>query len=152
MSKSNTFENDLLLLLFNNIDIAALGDAGGVRGSAVAGNLYVSLHTADPDEAGTQATGETVYINYERIPVARSVAGWTVATNTVSNAALIQFATCGVTGATLRYFGIGTTAGTGGGPYPAGKLLYSGQLSSPLAVSSGIQPQFAIGELDVTED
>lgn len=147
MSKSNTFENDLLLLLFNNTAIALIGDSSGVQPSATAGSLYISLHTADPGEAGDQSTSETAYTNYARQAVARSVAGWTVSTNTVSNAALIQFPTCGVTGATITHFGVGCSSGTG-----AGKLLYSGQLSSPLAVSSGIQPQFAIGELDVTED
>ena len=34
MSKGNTFENDLLLLLFNNTNIANLGDATGLRGSS----------------------------------------------------------------------------------------------------------------------
>jgi hypothetical protein len=30
--------------------------------------------------------------------------------------------------------------------------LYKGALSSSLSVSSGIQPQFAAGDLDITED
>ena len=146
MSKSNTFETDLLNLIFVNTDIALIGDAAGLQNSATAGSLYVSLHTADPDEAGTQATNETAYTNYARVAVARTVGGWTVSGNTVSNAALVQFAQCGVTGATLTHFGVGTDASG------AGKLLYSGALTSSLAVSSGIQPQFAAGDLDVTED
>jgi len=146
MSKSNTFENDLLNLVFNNTDITLIGDAAGLQNSATAGSLYVSLHTADPGEAGTQATSETAYTNYVRVAVARSGAGWTVTGNAVSNTATITFATCGVTGATLTYFGVGTDSSG------AGKLLYSGALSSPLAVSSGIQPQFAAGDLDITED
>ena len=146
MSKSDTFETDLLNLIFVNTDIALIGDAAGLQNSATAGSLYVSLHTADPDEAGTQATNETAYTNYARVAVARTVGGWTVSGNTVSNAALVQFAQCGVTGATLTHFGVGTDASG------AGKLLYSGALTSSLAVSSGIQPQFAAGELDVTED
>lgn len=146
MSKSNTFENDLLLLLFNNTAITLIGDAAGLLPSATAGSLYVSLHTSDPGEAGGQTTNETSYTNYARQAVARSGAGWTVSGDTASNAALLQFPTCGASGATLTHFGIGT-ASSGG----AGKLLYSGELSSPLTVSSGIQPQFAIGELDVTE-
>ena len=146
MSKSNTFETDLLNLIFVNTDIALIGDAAGLQNSATAGSLYVSLHTADPDEAGTQATNETAYTNYARVAVARTVGGWTVSGNTVSNAALVQFAQCGVTGATLTHFGVGTDASG------AGQLLYSGALTSPLAVSSGIQPQFAAGDLDVTED
>ncbi len=146
MSKSNTFENDLLLLIFNNTDITLIGDAAGLQNSAAAGSLYVSLHTADPGEAGDQTTNETAYTNYARVAVARTVGGWTVSGNTVSNAALVQFAQCGVTGATLTHFGVGTDASG------AGKLLYSGALTASLAVSSGIQPQFAAGDLDITED
>jgi hypothetical protein len=145
MSKSNTFETDLLLLVFNNTDIALIGDAAGLQNSATAGSLYVSLHTADPGEAGDQTTNETAYTNYARVGVARSGAGWTVTGDAVTNAALVQFAQCGVTGATLTHFGVGTDASG------AGKLLYSGALTSSLAVSSGIQPQFAAGDLDVTE-
>ena len=146
MSKSNTFENDLLKHIFNNDAIALIGDATGVRGSTTAGSLYVSLHTADPGEAGDQTSNETAYTNYVRVAVARTTGGWTVSGNGVSNAALVQFAQCGASGATLTHFGVGTdSSGTG-------KLLYSGELTSSLAVSSGIQPQFATGDLDVTED
>lgn len=147
MSKSNDWENGLLLLLFNNTACTLIGDASGLQPSGTAGSLYISLHTADPGEAGSQNTSETSYTNYARQAVARSGSGWTVSGNTVSNAALVQFPTCGASGATLTYFGVGCSSGTG-----AGKLLYSGQLSSPLTVSSGIQPQFAVGELDITED
>ena len=146
MSKSNTFENDLLLLVFNNTDITLIGDAAGLQNSASAGSLYVSLHTADPGEAGDQTTNETAYTDYARVAVARSGAGWTVTGNAVANAALVQFPQCGVTGATLTHFGVGTDSSG------AGKLLYSGALSASLAVSSGIQPQFAGGDLDITED
>ena len=146
MSKSNTFETDLLNLIFVNTDIALIGDAAGLQNSATAGSLYVSLHTADPGEAGDQTTNETAYTDYARVAVARTGGGWTVSGNTVSNAALVQFPQCGVTGATLTHFGVGTDSSG------AGKLLYSGALSSSLAVSSGIQPQFSSGDLDVTED
>lgn len=145
MSKSNAFETDLLRHIFNNDAISLVGDATGLRGSTTAGSLYVSLHTADPDEAGTQSTSETSYTNYARVAVARTTGGWTVSGDTVSNAALVQFAQCGATGATLTHFGVGTDSSG------AGKLLYSGALTSSLAVSSGIQPQFAAGDLDVTE-
>ena len=101
MSKSNTFENDLLLLLFNNTAISLIGDSSGVQPSATAGSLYVSLHTGDPGEGGDQSTSETVYTNYARQAVARSGSGWTVSGNTVSNAALVQFPTCGASGILL---------------------------------------------------
>lgn len=144
MSASNACENSLLLLIYNNTAFALIGDASGLQPSATAGSLFVSLHTADPGEAGAQNTSETAYTNYARIAVARSGAGWTVSTNTVTNAAAVTFAACGVTGATITHFGVGTA--TSG----AGVLLFSGTCS--LVVSSGITPQFAIGQLSNSAD
>ena len=146
MSKSNTFENDLLLLIFNNTDIAGIGDAGGLQNSAAAGSFYVSLHTSDPGEAGDQTTNETAYTNYARVAVARSGAGWTVSGNSATNAAQISFAQCGVTGATITHVGIGTDSSG------AGVLMYSGALNSSLAVALNITPLFAASGLTVTED
>ena len=40
MSKSNTFENDILQLLFNNVDIADIGDASGIQNSEQLKALY----------------------------------------------------------------------------------------------------------------
>lgn len=147
MSKGNTFENDLLLLIFNNTDAALIGDATGLRGSSTAGSLYVSLHTANPDEGGSQTTSECAYGSYDRVAVARSGAGWTVSSNAVSNAALVQFPQCTSGTETVTHFAVGTADHPG-----AGKILYKGALSASLAVSSGIQPQFAIGDIDITED
>jgi len=146
MSKGNTFENDLLLLVFNNTAAALIGDASGLQPSATAGSLYVALHTADPGEAGNQTTNEAAYGSYARVAVARSGAGWTVAGNAVTNAALVQFPQCTSGSETETYFSIGTASAG------AGKILYSGALSASLAVSSGIQPQFGAGDLDGTED
>lgn len=146
MSKGNTWENELLLLVFNNTDAALIGDATGLRGSSTAGSLYVALHTGDPGEAGNQTTSEAAYGSYARVAVARSGAGWTVTGNAVTNAALIQFPQCSSGSETETHFSIGTaSSGTG-------KILYKGALSASLAVSSGIQPQFGAGELDGTED
>lgn len=75
MSKGDSWENDLLLLLFNNTNAGLIGDATGLRGSSTAGSLYVSFHTADPGEAGDQATSEAAYTSYGRVAVARSGAG-----------------------------------------------------------------------------
>jgi hypothetical protein len=146
MSKGNTFENDLLLLIFNNTNAADIGDATGLRGSSTAGSLYVSLHTGDPGEGGNQTTSEAAYGSYARVAVARSGAGWTVSGNAVSNAALVQFPQCTSGSETLTHFAVGVASSS------TGKVLYKGALSASLAVSSGIQPQFATGELDITED
>ena len=146
MSKGNTFENDLLLLVFNNTAAALIGDASGQQPSATAGSLYVSLHTGDPGEAGDQETNECAYTSYARVAVARSGAGWTVSGNAVTNAALVQFPQCTGSSETATHFAIGT-ASSG-----AGKVLYKGALSASLAISSGIQPQFGAGDLDGSED
>lgn len=144
MSASNDLETNILKLIFTNTDYANVGDAGGLRGSATAGSLYISLHTSDPGETGTQTTNETSYTNYARVAVARSGAGFTVTNDTVTNAAAVAFATCGASGATVTHFGIGTaSSGTG-------ILLMSGALTASLAVSSGITPSFAIGALSAT--
>jgi hypothetical protein len=145
MSKSNAAETAFLTLVFNNTDWANIGDAGGLQNSAAAGSLYVALHTADPGDAGTAATSECAYGSYARQAVARSGAGWTVSGDTVSNAALIQFPQCSSGSETITYVSI-TTAVSG-----TSDILWSGALSASLAVSSGIQPQFAIGALTVTE-
>lgn len=146
MSKSNAAETALLALLFNNTDFASIGDAGGLQNSATAGSFYISLHTGDPGEAGTQSTNETAYTNYTRIAVARSGAGWTVSGNSATNFAQITFPQCGVTGATITYVGIGTDSSG------AGVLMYSGALNSSLAVALNITPLFAASGLTVTED
>ena len=48
MSMSNAAETAWLTLLLNNTNWANIGDATGLRGSTVAGSLYIALHTADP--------------------------------------------------------------------------------------------------------
>jgi hypothetical protein len=143
MSKGNTFENDFLLLIFNGTAIADLAENDT---SSPATNLYVSLHTADVGEAGTQTTSEATYTSYARVAVARTSGGWTVSANAVSNTATISFPAATGGSNTITHFAVGTaSSGTG-------KVLYKGALSSSLAVSSGITPQFAAGELDISED
>lgn len=141
MSMSNTFETALLNLIYNNTAITLVGDAAGLLPSATAGSLYVSLHTADPGEAGDQSTSETSYGGYLRVAVARSGAGWTVSGDTASNAAAVAFAVCSSGTPTITHFGVGTSSAG------VGKLIGSGALTTPLAVSVGIQPNFALGTL-----
>jgi hypothetical protein len=142
MPKSTQTCNNLLKLLFNATAWANVADDAAASPLT---NLYLSLHTADPGIGNAQTTNETAYTNYARIAVARTSGGWTVSTNTVTNAALAQFAQCGVTGATITHVAIGT-ASSG-----SGNVLYAGALSSSLAVANGIQPQFAATALVATE-
>lgn len=146
MSATNAFETALLTLYFNNTDHANIGDAGGLQNSATAGVFYVSLHTGDPGETGTQTTSEAAYTSYARVSVARSGAGWTISGNNVSNAAAITFPACTASSSTVTHFGIGSdSSGTG-------NLFFKGALGASLSVTTGITPSFAIGELDVNLD
>jgi len=149
MSKCDTWESDLLLLLFNNIPATLIGDAAGLLASAGAGSLYVALHSSDPGETGDQTTNEISYTGYARVAVARSSGGWTksaTAPTQVANAALVAFGLDTVGSVTATHFSVGTTSSG------AGKRLYNGALTASLAISPGITPQFAIGALVVTED
>lgn len=143
MSATNSFENSLLLLIFNATAISNLADNAA---SSPATDLYISLHTANPDETGTQATSEAAYTSYARVAVARTSGGFTVSGNNVSNAAAVIFPTATGGSATVTHFGIGL-ASSG-----AGTLLLYGTLDDTLAISNGITPRFEIGELDVDVD
>jgi hypothetical protein len=144
MSASNALENSILQHIFQNADIPNIGDATGLRGSPTAGSLYISLHTADPGEAGTQATNETAYTGYSRVVVVRSAVGFLVSGANVSNAGAVLFPVCAaLPGAAVTHFGIGT-ASSG-----AGVLLFSGPLSASYAISIGNAPLFAIGGMVV---
>jgi hypothetical protein len=145
MSKGNTFENDLLLLLFNNTNIANVGDATGVRGSSVAGSLYLALHTADPGEAGDQTTSEAAYTNYARQAVARSGSGFTVSGSSVTLASSVSFPQSGSAGTTITHFSVGISSSG------AGKILYKGAVSPTIAPTSGVTPQLTTGTT-ITED
>jgi hypothetical protein len=145
MSKTNTWENDLLLLMFNNTNSTLHGDATGLRGSTVAGSYYLSLHTADPGEAGDQTTSEIAYTSYARTAVARSGAGFTVSTNTVALAAAVVFPAGTGGSGTATHFGIGCSSTA------AGKLLYKGPLTPNIICGAGITPQINAGTV-VTED
>ncbi len=92
MTATNAFETALLDLYFNNTDHANVGDAAGLQNSATAGSFYISLHTGDPGEAGSQTTSEASYTGYARVAVARTSGGWTVSGNNASNTAIINFA------------------------------------------------------------
>lgn len=146
MSKSNTFENELLLHVFNNSAMANYGDASGLPAAATAGSLHVALHTANPDEAGNQGTSEAAYTSYARVAVARSSAGWTVSGNAVENTGAITFPAATGGSETETHFSVGNES-TG-----STDITYYGALTASLAVSSGITPEFAAGDLDITED
>ena len=145
MSKSDAFESALLALIFQNTNIANVGDATGLRGAAAAGQLFVALHTADPGEAGTQTTNEVAYTGYARVGLARSSAGFTITGNSVSPAAHVDFPACTAGSATATHFSIGV-ASTG-----AGVVLYKGAISPTIAIAAGVTPRLTTVTA-ITED
>jgi len=146
MSATDVFENGLLSLIFENANYANVGDATGLRGSSTAGVFYISLHTGSPADTGTQTTNEAAYTSYARVSVARSTAGWTVASGVADNDAAITFPAATGGSESETHFGVGSDiSGTG-------NLFLWGALTASLAVSSGITPEFAAGACDVTLD
>lgn len=142
MSKGDTFENDLLKLIFNATAIANIADNAA---SSPLTNLFVALHTADPGEAGVQNTSECTYTSYARVSVARTSGGWTVTGSSVSPVATISFPACtgGTNTATFWSVGVASSGAT--------KLLYSGAVSPSISISSGVTPQLTTAST-VTED
>jgi hypothetical protein len=143
MSKGNTFENDFLKLIFNATPIANIADNAA---SAALANLFVSLHTADPGEAGDQQTSEITYTGYGRVSVARTTGGWTVTANSVSPVAAITFPPGSGGSGTATHFAVGTVT-TGG----AGKVLYKGTVTPNIVTGSGVTPQLTTATA-ITED
>lgn len=140
MSKSNAFENSLLLLLFNGTAIADLAENDT---TSPATTLTVSLHTADPGEAGTMTTSEATYTGYARVPVNRNSGGWTVTGNSVSPTADISFPQATGGSNTITHFGIGTGV--------SNNLMYSGSVTPSIVVSDGVQPVLSSSST-ITED
>jgi hypothetical protein len=142
MSKGDTFENDLLKLIFNATAIANIADNAA---SSPLTNLYVSLHTADPGESGSQTTSETTYTSYARVAVARTTGGWTVTANSVSPVAAITFPAGTGGSGTVTHFAVGTASSS------TGKLLYSGTVTPNIVCGNGVTPQLTTSTA-ITED
>jgi hypothetical protein len=106
--------------------------------------LDIHLHTADPGEGGTSATNEATYTSYALVTVDRAATDWTVAGGVTTNDNLIQFPQC--TGGTNTITHVSIT------PQGSTEIIVSGALNASVAVSNGIQPQFAATALSITID
>lgn len=140
MSATNSLETGLLGLIFNGDTIANIADN---TATSPATSFWISLHTADPGEAGNQSTSETTYGGYSRQEVTRNSSGFTVSGNEVSNASAIQPGLCTSLGSaqTLTHFGIGLSE-TG-----TGTLLFTGALTASIPMQENFAPYFPAGTL-----
>lgn len=125
------FRNDILELIYNATAIANIADNASTSPLT---NLYVSLHTADPN-AGTQTTNEAAYTSYARVAVARTSGGWTVTGNSVSPTSTISFPAGTGGGETVTHAAVGTLSSG------AGVILDSGTLSPNIVTGDGITPE-----------
>lgn len=102
---SNAFETDVLNLIFAAVAIANLATNAT---ASPATTITFALHTADPGEAGTQATSEATYGAYVRQTVARSAAGFTIASGSANLVANLSFPTSSGAGSTITFFSVGS--------------------------------------------
>lgn len=134
MSLSNTTENAVLKMFLQGTDPSYRAGA----------TQYLALFTADPGETASLAA-EADYTGYARVALTKASA-WTDGGSSFTNAALIQFGACTAGNNTISHFAVVDTSSG------AVNMMISGALSGNLAVSSGIQPQFAAGALSIGAD
>lgn len=143
MPATDVLETELLELIFENLAFDNIGDAGGILPSASPGAIEVSLHTGTLGDTSDQSTTEAAYTSYVRVDVARAAAQWTAVAGVTSNDAAITFPQATGGSETETDFGLGSDQ-------VANELWIYGVLTASLAVSNGITPEFAIGDLDVS--
>lgn len=142
MPKSTTTCNNLLALIYNATAIANIADNAA---SSPINTIQLALKTASDTAASTLATNETSYTNYVRQTLPRTTSGFTApSSRATSNAAVVNYPQCGVTGATITSMATGKAAG-------AGDIFHYGDLNSSIAVSNLIRPTFDIGSITITE-
>lgn len=134
MSLSNTTEAAVL-------DVLLRGTDPSYRAGAT---QYLALFTADPGETASIAS-EANYTGYARVALTKA-SSWTGTSSPYTNTNLIQFGACSAGSNTITHFAVVDTSSG------AVSMMISGALSSSLAVSSGIQPQFSASSLSISCD
>lgn len=130
---------------FLNSTAPNVGDGTGLLAAGTVGNSELTLADTTLVATLTSMTqDEITYTGYLRPTQARTGAGWTSVDGAIANAALEQFGNM-----------------TAGGPVTALDFnlslldtvefaIWFGVLDAPLVINNGVNPQFAIGALDLT--
>lgn len=132
MSATNAVEAAVIALIFN---ATTWDDFAQNDGSSPLTAFHLSLHTADPTDAGNQTSSETNYTNYVRVSVNRNSGGWTCSGASATLTSAVDFAAGGGGSGTITHFGIGKDSSS------TGTLYFKGGASPNQAVGSGITPQ-----------
>jgi hypothetical protein len=137
---ADSTENNILKLIFNATAWANVADNAAATPQT---NIGVSLHTADPGEAGTASTTEATYTSYTRVNVARTSGGWTVTANSVSPAAAITFPAGTGGSGTVTHFA--TALSNASPPTGAQAIYYRGDVTPNIVTGNGVTPQLTTG-------
>lgn len=100
---------------------------------------YVSLHTADPGDAGTSEVSGSAYARQGAVTFTNAGNNPTVA----SNSAIVTFPVATGAWGTITHFGIWSAV-------TAGTFRGSGAVATPKAVNTGDTARFAAGALTIT--
>ena len=128
MSFSNYLETELLDHVFAN------------NAYTSPTTVYVSLHTADPTEAGTGtevSTSGTAYV--------RQAGSFTVSGNTATTSAAIEYPTATASYGTVTHIGIWDASS-------AGNMLAYAALTASKTIASGDVFRIPAGDIDITLD
>lgn len=149
MNASQTFANELLKLIFQNVAIPYLGNTAGIQPSSVAGNVYLRLCTdAVVPDIDTLAT-ECAYSGYVTggVAVPRAAANWPDTDNQVAISPDVLFASAGA-GASenIKYVEVWKNNSSFTEAY---RICWI-ELTTMLAIVEGKTPRFATGSLSLT--
>lgn len=134
MAKANTFSQNLLKLLFQNITFPNIGDATGIVKSTTDGVVYISLYTVMPT-ATTNGT-EAAYGGYLRVSIPRNSTNIQVGTTdpiTVKNINDITFPVSTNTSSNIVGAGLSFTS--------TGRADIFGIFVTPIVVINGTTPK-----------
>jgi hypothetical protein len=133
MSLSDVMESAVLNLVYRAVAWANVADNAATSPIT---NTFSALHTADPGDAGTQATSETTYTSYGRATVARTTGGWSAASGgSISPAANIDFAAGTGGSGTVTFFSQGKTISGATDAY------HIGTVTPNITVGNGVTPR-----------
>lgn len=136
MTIANVTETAILKLIFQAVAWSNYADNAAATPQT---NIAVSLHTADPGEAGDATTSEIAYTSYTRVNVARTTGGWTETTGTITPVANIDFP-AGTGGAgTASFFAVAKSNATP--PTGAQAILWSGTVTPNIVTGNGVTPR-----------
>jgi hypothetical protein len=143
--KTAKFEYDFLRMIFNGTAITNWASTGGST------SLWLSLHTADPGEAGSTAN-EGGYTEYTRVKTDRSSAastGWGVSSGnpaTVAPTGTVSFpAMVSGSSGTFTHAAVWPSSNATGS-----SAIYYGTISPNINFTIGVTPQITTGS-SITE-